>query len=178
MNKLVTIFAVSTSLFLAGCATSGIPKDALKAEYVTTEQRSLQTRSFDTLDEQHMLQASAAVLQDLGFTIDESETDLGLIVGSKERDATETGQVAGAIVMAVLFGAESQIDKTQKIRVSVVTKKSTSDESKMSVRVTFQRMIWNNRGVLWKLETIADPAIYQEFYSKLSKSVFLEAHLS
>ena len=44
------------------------------------------------------------------------------------------------------------------------------------VRVTFQRIIYNSKGMTTKAEQIKDPALYQEFYEKLSKAVFLEAH--
>ena len=60
--------------------------------------------------------SSAGLLQDLGFTIDDSETQLGLIVGSKDRSAVEGGQVAGKIAMAVLFRVHVAIDKNQKLR--------------------------------------------------------------
>jgi hypothetical protein len=43
------------------------------------------------------------------------------------------------------------------------------------VRVTFQRLVWNQRGVLTKIEAVNEPEIYQEFYEKLSKSIFLQA---
>ncbi|WP_136661720.1 hypothetical protein [Nitratireductor sp. XY-223] len=69
-----------------------------------------------------MLNASVAVLQDLGFTLEESETDLGVLLGTKDRDATEAAQVAGAIAMAILFGAYVPIDADQKIRGSVITR--------------------------------------------------------
>lgn len=176
MNKLAITVIAGSALVVSGCATQGIPKEALKAEYVTTQQRSLQTRTFDTLDEKGVLAASASVLQDLGFTLSESETDLGLLVGEKARDATESGQVAGAVAMAVLFGVQMSIDKEQKIRVSVVTKKAHGNDNKMVVRATFQRLIWNQNGVLHKMETINDPEIYQGFFENLSKSVFLEAN--
>jgi hypothetical protein len=178
MNYKVIAFTafLGFSVLLVGCQQSGVPKEALMPTYVTTEQRSLQTRYFDTLKEGDLLAASAAVLQDLGFTLDESETKLGLLTASKARDARESSQIAGAVVMAVLFGAQVATDKDQKIRVSVVTKKKPDSEKQMSVRVTFQRLIWNDRGVLWKMETINDAEQYQGFFERLSKAVFLEAH--
>ena len=44
------------------------------------------------------------------------------------------------------------------------------------VRVTFQRIVFDNEGGISRAEQINDPAIYRQFYEKLSKSVFLEAH--
>lgn len=175
--KLILIsFLIVSSVYLAGCQKTGIPKEALMPTYVTTEQRSLQTRQYDTLNEKEILAATAGVLQDLGFTLEESETELGLITANKARDATESGQVAGAVFMTLMFGTQFVHDKEQKIRVSVVTKKALEGVKKTSVRVTFQRLIWDNRGILTKMETLEDPEMYQGFFEKLSKAVFLEGN--
>lgn len=164
-----------SALSVAGCQTT-IPKQALQLSQESLEQRTLQTRRFDTGNEDRLLAASAGVLQDLGFTLDESETKLGLIVASKDRDAVEAGQVAGAIAIALLFGAAVPWDKNQKIRVSLVTRPMGSDASQTVVRVTFQRLVWNTEGRISKLETLDDPEMYQGFFTNLSKAVFLEAH--
>lgn len=157
---------------LFGCQSS-IPKGALAMSETTLEQRQLQTRRFDTTDESRILTASAGLLQDLGFSIDASESKLGLLVGSKERDATEGGQVAGAVAMALLFGVRTEVDSHQRIRASVVTH---PNPGQVAVRVTFQRVVWNSANRISKLELIDDAEIYQEFFEKLSKAVFLEAH--
>lgn len=162
-------------LVLSGCATS-IPPEALALSAESLQTRQLQTRRFDTLDEAELLSASAAVLQDLGFSIDDSEPAVGLIVGSKDRDATNAGQVAGAILMAVLLGVHTPVDKNQKIRVSLVTKPLDEVEA-TNVRVTFQRTVWNNQGQITTIESLGEPQLYQEFFDKLAQSVFLEAHV-
>jgi hypothetical protein len=153
----------------AACQT-GVPPDALKLSRESLEQRQLQTRAFDTPDETLLLQASAGVLQDLGFTLDESETELGVIVASKDRSAVEAGQIA----MALLFGVYTPIDKNQKIRASLVTRPLAPERS--AVRVTFQRMVWNDQGQISKAEFVDDVSIYQEFFDKLGQSVFLTGH--
>jgi hypothetical protein len=123
-----------------------------------------------------LLSASAAVLQDLGFNLDDSETKLGLVVASKDRDATEAGQIVGAVLAAVLLGVVVPIDEKQKIRASLVTKPFGDSGDTTAVRVTFQRVVWNTEGRVSKSEALEDPELYREFFSKLSKSVFLEAH--
>ncbi len=116
------------------------------------------------------------MLQDLGFGLDESETKLGVIVGSKQRSAYEAGQIAGAIVMGALFGVRTSVDKEQKIRASLVTRPSGKRGKRITVRITFQCMVWNTDGQVSKVEPIDEPKIYQEFLTRLSKSIFLQAH--
>ena len=160
---------------LVGC-TPTIPKEALQLSPESLQDRQLQTRRFDTQDELKLLSASFSLLQDIGFLIDESETRLGVIVASKERSAVKAGQVAGAIILAILTGVATPTDKAQKMRASVVTHPIGKDGKSIAVRVTFQRVVWNTDNKITRRERLNDPKIYQEFFSKLSKAVFLEAH--
>jgi len=172
--KNIAIIIITVLLFSSGCA-GGIPREALIWNQETLKDRQLQTRSFETSDEKMVLQAVAGLLQDLGFNIDESETKLGIIVASKNRDATDAGQIAGAVAIAILFGVSTAVDSHQKMRASVVTS-PVSGGKLIKVRVTFQRIIWNTQGRVSKTESMTDPKDYQEFFEKLSKSMFLEAH--
>ena len=161
---------------VAGCAS--IPNDALVLTPDSLERRQLQTRRIEGIDEAGLLSASAGVLQDLGFNIDESETRLGVIVASKDRSAVTGGQVLGAVLLA-LMGAPSDFDKTQKIRVSLVTRPGLSQDRQplpntQLLRVTIQRIVTNTAGAVTRIESIEESEIYQEFFDKLSKSVFLE----
>ena len=177
-----------TSCFLIGCQVS-MPKGALKLSPDSLKNRQLQTRSYDTLEEKTLLSASAGVLQDMGYTLDESETKLGLIVASKVRETdnrVERNTMIGLRALAVGLGAISGqydpqatrldgIDKQQKIRVSLVTNLD-QQKNNTKVRVTFQRQVWDMEGNLTKQETINQPDLYIGFFDKLSKSIFLEAH--
>ena len=196
MKKIICCLTIAA--MLAGCVGQ-IPPEALQFQPDNLANRQMQSRKYDIKSEKELLSASSNVLQDMGFNLDESNMHLGVIVASKSRDATDGGQVAGAILLGVLFGAAAvNYDKTQKIRASLVTKPaSIKDPIHVSVatkagkqikfdqpveapngfivRVTFQRMVWNQRGVLTKIEGVNDADIYQEFYEKLSKSIFLQA---
>jgi hypothetical protein len=169
--------AVSFAVLVAGgCAT--IPPDALVLSPESLELRQLQTRRIDGIGEKALLNASAGVLQDLGFNIDESETKLGVIVASKDRSAMNAAQVAGAIAVALL-GAYMPVDKTQKIRVSLVTRPALASDGSIQpdsqfIRITIQRIVWNTENQVTRIESIEEPLIYQEFFEKLSKSIFLE----
>jgi len=138
--------------------------------------RQMQTRRYDTPDEGKILQACAHLLQDLGFTLDESETEVGLIVASKMRTAVESGEVVFSFLLAALGGGDGSYQHHQKLRASVVTRPFGERRESILVRVTFQRIVWDNQGRVTILEGLDEPEFYLEFFMKLSKAVFLEAH--
>lgn len=166
-------------LGLVGCAS--VPKGFLKPSEGYLANRQLQIRQYDTTDEKKILSSVSGVLQDLGFNLSESETELGLVSASKNADATNVAQITGAVVLDILAGitgsyggATAACDKTQLVKACVVVRPSL-DGSKMVVRVTFQRVVWNMNNQISKVETIKKPEIYQKFYDSLSKAIFLEA---
>ena len=168
-------------LVLSGCATT-TRLDALKLSPDSLKNREIESRQFDTKNELQVLLATANVLQDMGFTLTEIENDLGVIVGSKERDATVPGQIAKAAFADILCAAAgsssnmmAMTDAVQSVLVSCVTRLNL-EGNKVVVRVTFQRVIFNQMQQVSRLETINDPKIYQGFFEKLSKSIFLEAN--
>jgi hypothetical protein len=111
----------------------------------------------------------------LGFILEESETKLGVMLGTKDRSAEDAGQIAGAVILALLLGVYVPTDDKQKFRASVVTS-SLKESNEITVRVTFQRVVWNTQGRVTTSEALTDPKMYTEFFTKLSKSIFLEAH--
>jgi len=184
MKKQITSFKFVLILFmcigLAGCAST--PKGFLKPHEDYLKHRQLQIRLYDTTNDVEIITAVAGVLQDLGFTLSESETELGFIAASKQADAKHAGQITGAVmvdVLAALCGsysnATAQCDKNQVVKASVIVMPSQSGD-KTVVRVTFQRIVWNMSNQVSRVESIKLPEIYQKFFEALSKAIFLEAH--
>jgi hypothetical protein len=181
ISALLLVIAIATAL--GGCVTTAT--DALLLKHESTALRELQTRRFETTDEPMMLQASAALLQDLGFSLDNSESEVGLLVASKERTAVELVDVAQAIGASIVLTAAAIMvgvshvdtsvpwDERQHMRVCLVTRPV---EHNLLVRVTFQRIVWTNEGGISKREALQEPRYYAEFFERLSKAVFLEAH--
>jgi hypothetical protein len=170
LSKLIVIGLAA--LMVAGCEAS-IPKEALQLTPDSLARRQVQTRVFETTNEAELLAASAHLLQDLGFNLDESEVELGVVVASKDRDATEAGQVAASLLLALL-GVAMPWDDEQKIRASIITRE-LKERNGYAVRLTMQRIVWNTQNQISKTEPLDDPNMYQEFFAKLSKAVFLEA---
>ncbi|MBH0194896.1 MAG: hypothetical protein HP494_04670, partial [Nitrospira sp.] len=80
---------------LAGCVTHSQPEELFQLTTESAANRAMQTRMFETKDEAELLSASAAVLQDLGFQVEESVREVGFLRAAKERSAREYGQDIG-----------------------------------------------------------------------------------
>ena len=175
---------------LSGCVQMPKVETFFQLTPESAKHRALQTRMFDTSNEKELLSASAAVLQDLGFQIEESRPDVGMLRAAKERGAREYGQEIMQTLVFILgaLGGKATIipvDVHQQISATLVTRRSETDASRYSVRILFHRSVWKGDGNTGdqhippgqqSLEMINDGKIYQQFFAKLSKGVFLEAH--
>ena len=168
------VCCVAVVLGITGCQTTG-PQDLLRLPADTLEKRAIQTRLYDAVEERTLVSASAAVLQDLGFGLQEADYGLGLVVGAKRRTAVEPGQVAVAILLTLLVGELVPWDKEQLIRASVVTRPLDAEGiDRHAVRLTLQRTVWDTNHSVSRVEAIHDPELFQAFFERLSKSIFLE----
>lgn len=135
---------------IVGCAPTAEQQAGAFAPAATAlESRVRQSRRFDTADQTFMLQAAVGTLQDIGFTIEETQPSHGVIVASKFVNA--------------------------RIRAQV-TLRLASGGSGTIVRVTFQRITPRPGAMLAVGETLTDPELYQGFFEKLAQSAFLTAH--
>ena len=179
-NTIPLFFACA---ILSGCVAGGMPKGALEWNDSTMRLRQLQSKKFEIedkqkLDELMVLRSAVLLLQDEGYNLASSEAALGVLHADKDADAFEAGQMAGKM-LAAFFGSDIPIDTVQKFKVSVVTRMQADKDSGKKfviVRVTFQRIVWNERGQISKLESLEDPKLYEKFFGELSKSLFLTAN--
>ncbi len=176
--------ATMAIIILAGCATKGIPEDALRLQESSLELRNIQTRKFTAASEMEILSASIAVLQDMEYSIDEIEKPLGVLTASKLADADSSKQKTGLFFLDVLcaIGGSNDCDSTtraddsQKIMLTMVVMPSLANESEFVTRVTLQRVVFDKESRVNLREKIVDPEIYQQIFDNLSKSIFLEAN--
>jgi hypothetical protein len=178
-----------------GCIAPTAPEEFFQLSADAPKHRAAQTRFFETSDEDELLSASAAVLQDLGFQVEESVPEVGLLRAAKERSARQYGQGIARFIIAlvsmagIISGSNTLIlipvDLHQKIAAAMTTRPVNPDASRHEVRIMFYRVVWKGDGSSGdthippgqqKMEMIRDPEIYQQFFAKLSKAVFLEAH--
>ena len=169
-----------------GCTTPTQPAELLQLSPESPKNRAMQIRVFETSNEHELLSASAAVLQDLGFQIEESVRQMGFLRATKERSAREYGQYFSRFFMALLSLGHFRmpVDLHQQIAAVLIARPINQDSTKHEVRIMFYRVVWQGDGQSdqyyippgkQKMEMIRDPLIYQKFFFKLSKAVFLEA---
>jgi hypothetical protein len=176
-RKVMTVMFAAT--LLSGCVT--MPPDTFRVTENVLQLRALDTKRYEGSSREKMYSAAAGVLQDMGFTLTETQAGLGLLVGTKDRSAVEAGQVVGIILVALLGGQPQAMDKNQRFFASVVVadvldEKGNAVPGQFAVRATFSRKVWNTQEQLTRAELLRDPELYSGFFDKLSKSAFLEAH--
>ena len=181
---------------LAGCVAPTKPEDFFQLSPESPAHKANETRHFETSGETELLSASAAVLQDLGFQVVESVREVGFLRAAKERGAREYGQEITRFLLFLLSLAGSvaggsnavflmPVDLHQQINAALVTRPLDEQRSRFEVRILFYRLVWSGSGQSGdqqiapgeqKMEMIRDALIYQQFFARLSKAVFLEAH--
>ena len=104
---------------------------------------------------------------------------------SKRADAKSAAEMAGKIALDVadclitfLLGCENDAYESsrdvQDIKLTLVVLPDLKQDRTYRVRLTMQRIVWARSGELVEQESINDAKVYQAFFDKLSKSVFLE----
>lgn len=181
----------STCLLLAspliGCTTTTEPTEFFQLKAESQQNRAMQTRLFETPNQKELLSASAAVLQDLGFQVEESVQEVGFLRATKERSAREYGQDIGRFFAFVLSLGKfiMPVDLHQKIAATLIARPLNPEATRQEIRIMFYRVVWKGDGQAdrqyippgeQKMEMLRDPVLYQQFFAKLSKAVFLEAY--
>jgi hypothetical protein len=125
---------------------------------------------------------------------------VGFLRAAKERSAREYGQEITRGLVFLLSTALTALgaagggsgnavtlmptDLHQQINASLVTR-PLPGKQRLEVRVLFYRLVWQGDGQsgnqyiepgVQRMEMIRDAEIYQQFFARLSKAVFLEAH--
>ena len=80
MSRSLQLMLLLGLLSLSGCVTT--PANVTGAG-TQLETRQIQTREYDTLDKAMTMRSVIATLQDLGFTIDQADAELGTITATR-----------------------------------------------------------------------------------------------
>lgn len=172
------LLLICTSL-VTGCVNANdVAKQIGQPPAAALKLRAMETRRFDTKNDEKLLIAASQTMQDLGFIISESSLEGGLVTGSKQRDATEAGQIVGQIALTVLLAALGSYhapvwDVDQTIQATIVAY-PIEQAQQTDVRVSFDRIVVDTNRTR-RPELIIDGNIYQEFFNKFSNAIAIEA---
>lgn len=132
------------------------------------EVREFQTRTFDTPKTDEVLTAVVEAFQDQGFMVKNVVPQVGLVSASREVDVENDGQAA----FQVFFMGQNAVWSKNALIEATANVKTQGGRTK--VRANFQEKVMNNRGGTDSVTTIEDPKFYQDFFDKISKSIFIE----
>jgi hypothetical protein len=174
----------------SGCTIINRPKPP-DQEQTQLERRQYQQRDFDTNDVKLVMKAVLNTLQDDGFTVRNAVVDLGLISAVKEvmlTDRRDVGQSRSpAETWAEIFAAAISRGRTQpntrqqqSVRyrnmeqIEATVNVSPFGAHQTRVRVSFVARVLDNEGAVIESQPVTDPGVYQNFFVKVDKGIFLE----
>ena len=154
---------------VVGCLCTGCMHPRSDTVPMTQLQiRQLETRDFETKDSKLVMKSMMNVLQDEGFVIKNAVMDLGLLSAEKNVDVEDKGL---AFLATVFAGEQARWSKQQSLEASANV---SEFGDKVRVRITFQAKTIDNFGHPVSVAKVMNQAFYQEFFEKVSKSVFIQ----
>lgn len=131
------------------------------------EIRQMQTFIYDVKDFHLVMKAMLNVLQDEGYIVKNVQLDLGFLNAIKEADIESP---------SVRFwgGGFANPDRWVKMSILSVTANVSEFGQRTKVRVNFQIKKVDNYGAVVGVYQVQDPEFYQDFFSKVSKSIFIQ----
>jgi len=118
----MTRTALAFLCILAACQSS--KRELLKPPEEQAALRAMQTRAFDTTDDQKTLRAVIATLQDLGFVIDDANTTLGIVSATKQ----DGGMVRVMVTVARRGSKQTAVRASVQTGYTTVTDPATYQE--------------------------------------------------
>ncbi|MCF8721828.1 hypothetical protein [Nitrospina gracilis] len=173
------------SLMLAGTLFSGCSMYSVERQWNSSSQilmseasqvklRAQQTQVFDTTDRDAVMQAVVATLQDLDFTLEVADPELGVFSASKlHRDGNDRYM---DIYYTMYDGDELLMfarnyrswgpfqHRRDLVRLTVTVRPKSA--SQLMVRASVQ----------YDLRAVEDPSVYQVFFKSLRQAMFLSSN--
>lgn len=167
------LLALVALSLVGACQT--VPDDILTPEPLVKVWREAESRRFENVDEDLILDSAASALQDLGFTVTRTQAEAGLLTATKRGSAVNGAQVAGYLILAVMLGTDLPWDEEQDIHASLLVRQPyQGDRPEYIVRLTLQREVRDYNGSVSLLEPVHDEVVFREFFDRLDASLFFE----
>lgn len=152
------------ALVFSACGTTA----KAEPEKTQLEIRELQTREFETNNFKLVMKSVLNVLQDENFIVKNVAMDLGFLTAVKEKEINDSNSQLWAKLQ------RSDTARWPKHNMTEATVNVSEFGKNIRVRVNFQTKIMDNTGAIITIFQITDPEIYQDFFSKIDKGVFIQ----
>lgn len=163
MAKTKTIISLALLPMLTAC----MPRNT-EPPMTQMEVRVIQSREFDTPNLKLVMKTMMNVLQDEGYIIKNAVSDLGLLTAEKQINVEDKAQ---AFLLCCLAGERARWCKQKVLEASAnVSEYGT----KTKIRINFQIKTFDNAGCVLDIIEVKDPEVYQEFFAKVNKGIFLQ----
>lgn len=157
----ITLFSF-IALFFTGCSTF-----APAPQKTQLEIRQMQTHVYDVQDFHLVMKAMLNVLQDEGFMVKNVQLNLGFLTATKEVDVESR-------MVRIWGGGFASPDRWLKMSILSATANVSEFGQRTKVRVNFQIKKVDNYGAVVGVYQVQSPEFYQDFFSKVSKSIFIQ----
>ena len=159
---------IRSMLVLIVTLGSGCTPTHIEPQKTQLEIREMQTRTYTSKDLKLVMKAVINALQDEGYIIKGADKELGFITASKEIDVQNSSEVFWA---QFFQGAAARYSKNSLVEASA----NISEFGKETkVRMVFQIKIIDNFGAPVDARLLEDYKTYQDFFTKVDKSIFIE----
>ena len=138
------------------------------SEQTQLQKRQYQTREYNGISKATVMKAMLNVLQDEDFIVDNANTTLGFISGTKEfnpRDKSINIQREFGSTKGLFFASVAVVEATANI---------SEFGKQVRVRINFKRKLLNEYGNANRIEEVTDPEYYQNFFSRVDKAMFIQ----
>jgi hypothetical protein len=153
---------------LAALASTGSATGGGAPAMTPLQIREYQTRSFDTQDAKPVMKALLNVLMDEGYIVKEANVELGVLGAARELNIEDKGK---AFMSRLILGGNARWDKNSIVEV---TANFSLRGDRTRVRASVQLKTVDNKGLALKIRVMDDEALYQEFFAKVDKGIFIE----
>ena len=134
--------------------------------------RAAQTRAFDTTDRRRMFEAIIATMQDLNFTVELLDEELGIISGKK---FVEIEDSMGTDPSYLLYRPDTLLLLTRNVHAwGPFRYRSNLVRFTATIRARGNSQLIVRANAQFYLQAVEEPGPYQQFFRALEQALFLQ----
>ena len=167
MKKFLSLLIIAL-LLVIGYVDTAFAKSEIVSQQTQLQKRQYQTREYNNISKVTVMKAMLNVLQDEDFIVDNANTTLGFISGTKEfnpRDKSVDVRREFGTTKGLFFASVAVVEATANV---------SEFGKQVRVRINFKRKLLNDYGNANRIEEVTDPEYYQNFFSRVDKAMFIQ----